>query len=85
MRKGGDLALIPAVIVNCHVRRAVRQQWLNYHGRSLLPIGNWTVPIQVVRDNVVKVPFEKLGVGEQELDNNFPVMTDLLFWELGQF
>ena len=73
-------------IVNSCGRRTERQQWLNYHGKSSTA-RNWIVHIQVVKNNAVNVPFQKLayvGVREKELDDNFLVMTDLLFrnWDI---
>ena len=38
--------------------KAVRQQWLTYHGEAPLPVRNWIVHIQVVRNNAVNVPFQ---------------------------
>ena len=50
-------------IVNSHGRRTARQQWLTYPamGEAPLPVRNWIVHIQVVRNNAVNVPFQKLS------------------------
>jgi len=40
--------------------RTVKQQWCTYQGRSPMSVRNWIVHIQVVRNNALNVPFQKL-------------------------